>query len=417
MKRILLFFFVVILAIGCSGFFLYKYRHHSLVTRLTNNPVFYKEINQLAKISDLLFLPLEFYSSTLPSYQLLIDPLDLITLEESLPQSNQVKLVAGFDQKASATFIDDQNQSYSVKLSYRGNNALHWAHPKKSYRIEFDSPDTFKNLHTIDLIIPEDRGLALEHLANYRAKKLNLLAPDSWFANLSLNHQPVSFYYVTEKIDQHFLAKRNLSGVLFKEKDSVSSWNQSIYQDVNNWQVDPDNQLATNNLKQLIAILNNQDSNSEDLTLLIDLDNFLAWQVHSVLMASIHQDQSHNNNLVFNEKINKFQFIPWDTGQRDMISQKLNKPYHPVVDFLLTDPDIVKKRDELLNNYLAKQINYQSDVDIFNQTINQIKIPLIQDKQKFHPNIKYILDIKHHQNWLTNYQDILKAQLIQNEKN
>ncbi|MFH2062039.1 MAG: CotH kinase family protein, partial [Candidatus Beckwithbacteria bacterium] len=208
---------------------------------------------------------------------------------------------------------------------------------------------------------------------------------------------------------------------LFKEKDSTDNWNKSIFKDVQDWRAYPDNPDNPDNpdyqaLEKLLLTLNTSESTSEDLLNLIDLDNFLSWQVHSILMASIHQDKSHNNNLFYNHQLNKFQFIPWDTGQRDMISIKLNKLYHPIVDFLLSDPTIIKKRDKLLTDYLLNSTYYQQDIDLFNQSINQIYIPLIQDKQKFYPNIKYIIDIKNYRNWINNYSTILKSQLDSDEK-
>jgi hypothetical protein len=406
-------FIVSLLILAGTIASLVSFRHHQFITKLTDNYWVFTTINQIAKITDIPYLGYRLKTHQLPQYQVLVSELELLSLESSLPNPQQTHLIQKHDQEISATFIDDQGTPYQVKLKYRGNSAVHWAFPKKSYRIIFTNESPFKNLTSIDLIIPEDRGLIFEHLANYRAEKLGLLAPQSWFGTVSINHHNPSLYYLSEQLNQSFLDQRNLKGTLFGEKDDINNWNQNIYQNSDRWQTssnlkkNPDYKY----LDQLLSLIDDQSSTSEQVLQLLDLDNFLNWQAHSVLMSSLHQDQSHNNRLFFNHQIQKFQLIPWDTGQREMVSEDLNSFHHPITDKLLLDPDILEKRNQILRNYLDNPIQVNQDTKFFNNSLKKIYTPLLQDDSKLHPNFKYLNDIKKYRQWLNSYFKKLRLQL------
>lgn len=389
-----------------------RLRHTQLISSLTDNYWIFTTVNQLTKITDIPFLIYSFKSHLLPEYQLLVDELDLLSLESTLPDPSQTHLVQSFNQQTEATFIDNQGQSYQVKIKYRGNNATHWAYLKKSYRITFTKDNQFKDLKSIDLIIPEDRGLVLEHLANFRAKKLNLLAPNSWFATLSINQANPSLYYVTEKLDQDFFQRRNLTGTLFGEQDDINNWNQNIFEGVQYWRAYPDKKKNPDwqYLNQLLELLNDPNTTTDQILQLLDLDSFLNWQIHSVLMGSLHQDQSHNNRLFFNHQLEKFQLIPWDTGQREMVSSNLTDFIHPITNLLLKDPDILAKRNQLLLDYLSSSYPVQ-DIEFVNNSLDQIYISILQDNLKFYPNLKYLKDIKNYRRWTEQHLIKLKNQL------
>ena len=158
-------------------------------------------------------------------------------------------------------------------------------------------------------------------------------------------------------------------------------------------------------------MINQPDTTTQELLTLIDLDNFLNWQVHSLLMASFAQEGFRNNRLFYNHRINKFQLIPWDTGSRHESYQDLDRLYNPLADRLLADLDIRTKRNKRLESYISNPDNLTKDLDFFETSWNQIRIPLMQDNVKFYPNIKYLLDIKTYRSWLTKHFDNLLNQL------
>jgi len=411
-KHIFLIILAAFLTFLLLGLVLFRFRSRPFITRLTDNYWVFTTINQLAKITDIPFAFYQFYPNKLSTYQLFIKGQDLEALQSQLPDVNQSNIAVDFNQ-VPAGFITDAGKTLKTRVRYRGNTSVHWAYYKKSWRINLRGNDALNQLKSIDLIIPEDRGLVLEHLANYRAKKLGLLNPDSWFINLIINQKSQGVYYATEKIDENFILKRDLQGTLFGEKDDLDNWNTSIYSSISRWRTYPENPHHPDfkYLKQLINMVNNQNTTIEELLTLIDLDNFLSWQVHSLLMASFAQEDTRNNRLFYNYDLKKFQFIPWDTGSRHESSEDLGKSYHPIVDRLLADPNIKAKRNQLLKSYITNPQNLSDDLAFFNKSIDQLYSPLMQDNLKFYANIKYLMDIKNYRNWMLGHFDNLEAQL------
>jgi len=409
--------FTLIILTSLIGFFLFGYlffrfRSSLFITKLTDKRWIFVTVNQLAKITDIPFSFYQLYSNKLPTYQIFIKGKDLEVLKNSLSQVGKKNIIVDFKQ-VPAVFIADNGKAYKAKTRYRGNTSVHWGYPKKSWRINLSANNQFNGLKTIDFIIPEDRELVLEHLANFRAKKLNLLSPDSWFANLQINQKSQGIYYATEKIDEDFILKRGLTGTLFAEKDDVDNWNFPIYSSIKRWRTYPEDihHPDYKYLKQLLDLINNPDATTQELLALVDLDNFLNWQVHGLLMASFAQEKTGNNRLFYNHQINKFQLIPWDTGSRHERYEDLDRLYNPLADKLLADPDIRAKRNKKLKEYIVDPDNLNEDLEFFEDALKQIYIPLMQDNMKFYANIKYLLDIKTYRSWMIEHFDNLLQQL------
>ena len=404
-------FLVFLFLIG--GFF-FRFRNQSFITGLTDNYWIFSLVNKLAKITDLAYVHYSFYPNSFQSYQLFIKGNDLEELQLELPTNPEENpVMAGFNVEVPAVFIDPDNKEYKVDVRFRGNGAIHWAQVKKSWRITLSGNQVFNDLNSFDLIIPEDRGLILEHLANFRAKKLGLLSSDSWFINLILNQKPQGIYYVTERLDERFFSRRNLTGNLFGEKDQLNPWNANIYQDIKHWRTysEDDHHPDFKYLKQLLDLVNDSQSTPEQIFTLLDKDSFLNWEVHRLLMASLHQGKSHNNRLFFNHKLNKFQLVPWDTGDRTTISEDINLSYNPLTNKLLQSPQLKSERNQRLKNYVDDSNNLKQDLAFFNQTLNTVESDLIKDTNKFYPTFKYLLDIKAYTNWMNQHFDNLKSQL------
>lgn len=412
-KKIWLIGCLCLIGFSLAGYLMFRFRSHPFIMALTDNQWVFKTVNQLAKITDIPFSFYYFSPNRLPYYQLFIKGNDLETLQEPLNQAQQNDTIMVDFNQVPATFISDNNETYKVNIRYRGNTAIHWAFPKKSWRISFRGKDSLNQIKTFDLIIPEDRGLIMEHLANFRAKKLNLLFPDSWFINLNINQKSQGVYYVTERMDEDFIARRGLSGTLFGEKDNPDAWSASLYSSIDLWRVYPEDKFNPDfkYLKQLLDLVNDQNTTTAELLQLVDLDNFLHWQVHGLLMASFAQEKTRNNRLFYNHKINKFQLIPWDTGSRHESYEDLDRPYNPLADKLLADNQIRSARNNLLKEYLTDPNNLTEDIAFFETTLKQIYLPLMKDNVKFYANIKYLNDIQIYRRWLLQHFENLLKQL------
>ena len=414
MKKKLFWLSLSLLAVtAAGGFFFYRFRHQPRLKRLTDNFWAYTLINKVAKITDLGFVHYYFYPNSLDTYQLFIKGKNLEILQLSLPDPVTTPVVIEHNQEVPAVFVDPQGLEHNVKVRFRGYGAVHWAQPKKSWRIIFSGGDTFNGLASLDLIIPEDRGLVFEHLANFRAGKLGLLAPDSWFANLTINQQSQGVYYVTEKLDEAFFTRRNLTGTLFGEKDQSETWNVNIYESVDRWRTYPEdpNHPDFKYLKQLLDLVNDPGSSAQEVFQLLDKDSFLAWRVHSLLMASLHQDKSHNNRLFFNHQTKKFVLTPWDTGDRTSTLVDIDETFNPLAIKLLQDPQVKAERNRRLAEYLNDPVNRSQDLEFFENSWQSLQVPLMQDTNKFHPDLKYLLDIKNYRLWMLDHFDNLNRQL------
>lgn len=415
-KKFLFFIISIALAlIVISGLLVYRFRNHSLITSLTDTHWGFITINKLAKITDIPFLFYSFKNNPLTTYQLFIKGNDLEALNQSVPRNPDIaSLMAGFNLSVPAVFIDETGMEHNVKVRYRGNHVVHWGYPKKSWRIRFNKDDLYKGLRSIDLIIPEDRGLVLEHLANFRAKKLSLPYPDSWFANLKINQKSQGVYYVTEKIDEKFISKRALTGTLFGEQDYKDEY-ANIFDGPQFWRTYPEDPHHPDfkYLKQLLSLINDSSATTDQIMELVDLDSFINWQVHGLLMASFTQNVHRNNRLFYNHQINKFQLIPWDVGQRHDVYEELDRLYNPLADKLLSDQSVRHLRNQRLREYLQNPDNLSQDLEFFETSINQLFVPLMQDSVKFYANLKHLKDIKIYRTWMHSHFDNLLTLLDQ----
>ena len=175
-------------------------RQYPALTKLL--PIYW----QIRKISDILYLPYFFRRDKLPVYELIIPAKSRKQLDDSLPEG--FMNVNYYNQFwAPAKFIY-QGREYDVDVRYRGENAIHWNAPKKSYLVEFDKDDLFNGIRRLSFIIADDRLFALEQLNNeHRAEKLGLFHPASWFGNLRINNRNNGLYFIIESWSQEMVAK------------------------------------------------------------------------------------------------------------------------------------------------------------------------------------------------------------------
>jgi hypothetical protein len=373
-------------------------------------------VTYLAKLTDIFYLPSQFKSNSLPVYYLYIKTQDYLTLTQSLPDPKKTRGVLPDENKVYVPAqIKYQDQVYQVQVRYRGYDFDHWTREKKSIKIKFDQFNPAFNQSELDLIIPEDRGVYLEALSNFRAKKLGLTTPDSQFINLILNDNNQGVYWQVDSLNQDFLSKNNLPlGQLYKDIDQPNDQpKQSIYSSpsffkqslkLDNNQPNQDHQLT-----QLLDLLNQDDDQLfyKQLPKILDLNNFLTWQAHSVLMGSTHQDTYHNIRLYFNPELNKFTVIPWDV----LGGANWPKDYNPLVTRVLTNPDWLEQRNAILLNYQSNPDNLKQDLAYYDQLFTQTKTAFYQDTLKFFSNYGYLKQVTKTRQQLIDQLNIINKQL------
>jgi len=391
----------------------------------TYNPTTYNWktdlVTYLTKLTDIVYFPHYFKPHSLSVYELTLNPDNYVALNQNLPDPNKTNGILSdkYKQYVPAKFTY-QGEEYDIQVRYRGFDFDHWTRQKKSWRIKFKDSQPFFNQTAINLIIPEDRGMYLEELSNYRAKKLGLIVPDSQFVILKVNGQTQGVYWLVEHWTPAFLEKKQLPvGNLYGDIDQMVSRDQqkSIYQSISFWkkyvkdEIYKDDNYAE--ISMLLDLLNNASDQEffRKLPLLVDIDNLLAWQAHSVLMGSVHQDSIHNIRFYWHPALGKFYVFPWD-----VLGGRVSWPidYHPLVARVLKNPDWLNQRNQILTDYVSNPDNLQQDLDYYDQLINQTKTAIFQDYRKFFSNFGYIQQTSKTRQQIIDQFQLIKKSLADN---
>ncbi|MFH1890148.1 MAG: CotH kinase family protein [Candidatus Kuenenbacteria bacterium] len=387
--------FTVILPLG-----LYKFS--SVYTRaqiLQNNRLITKMLPfywKVRKMSDILYLPNYFRKNNLPVYQLEISKQNIKKLNDSLPQkfsnvyyTNKVYVPAEFRYG---------DTTYQVQVRHRGDNAIHWNAPKKSYLVKFNKDDLFQGYRQLSFIIPNDRYFALEHFNNYRAGKLGLLYPPSFFANLEINGKKHGLYFVIENWNQEMLVKwqvtdeSNFYGNDFPTQSPGIERTDTLWDNLDRWQkYANDARYGYQHYSELFELFHllNDGSDEEfyqNIFNLIDKENFYNWQILQELSNANHH-LSDNIRIFFNNTSGKFYFIPWDVeGGREGPAIDHLGLYGELTGRIFTNPLFAFEKNKLLYDYANNQDNFKDDLAFYDNTYQEIKTALYKDRLKIYTN-------------------------------
>lgn len=328
------------------------------------------------------------YPSPLPKYQLKIEPDDLARLNEVIP--------VGFDSNlpedsiwVPATFIVD-GKRYTVEVKNRGLLPPHWKYREKSWRVRFRG-DAFHGYSDLHFILPEEKGFIVEQYGYRVAEKLGLITPGSWFGRLRINNGSYGAYWVVEHWGADFLERHELSSEANLYREGAAENRPSMYKDSTNWeQYTTEPHSAGENsadIDLLIGCLNECSDGdfAERIEQLVDIDNALAWQVQTAILGDDHQDSFHNIRLYFNNVKGKFQFFPVDVNQFKFGGQ-LDIIYNPLVARLLTIPEFLHRRNQLLWRYVSDEATVTDDIQYYKETLDEIDSAFYRDREKRYSN-------------------------------
>jgi len=375
-------------------------------------------VTYLAKLTDIFYSPYYFKSYSLPVYELTLNPDNYVFLNRNLPDAIQTKILTAEYKRYVPAKFKYQEQEYDVDVHYYGTDFDHWARPKKSWQIKFNDNQPFFGQTIINLVIPEDRGMYLQELSNFRAKKLGLFIPSSKFTVLKVNGKTQGVYWQFEHWTAAFLEKNQLPiGNLYGEVDqSVKRSEQKpIYSSLKYWKKYVQDEIYQNDNYAELALLLDLLNHAEDeeffsqLPYILDIDSFLAWQAHLILMGSSHQDSTHNIRLYWHPALGKFFIFPWDV----LGSYGWPVSYNPLVSRVLKNPEWLKQRNQILSDYVNNVDNLREDLGYYDQLIEQTKTAVFQDYLKFFSNYGYVQQTKKYRQQIIDQLQLIKDKLDQ----
>ena len=352
----------------------------------------------------------------IPIYDLNIKNSKLEKIIKGLPSENDL-MTEDFKDFVNGIFIYDYKE-YNVRTRIRGLTSNHWIDEKKSWRIKFDSNNLFKRKKSFNLIIPQDRAFFGEFLSNHIARKMGLLVPDDEFVFLRINGVLQGVYYEIEDLSGRFL---ELHGKVDRANFyREENWNwikygfDEIFTNVGHWKKNTSAGMDSSEnyaeIDYLLRLLNGSDDRRfyNEIDQLIDMDNFLNWQAHSMILGSYHQSEHGNMNLYFNIINGKFEMIPYDVGIFPFQRLFIDSNYNPLVAKILKVPEFLHNRNVILWNYLNDGKNNQDDEEFYDSAYKKYRKCFYADRKKGFTNRYFDNKVKWLKNiFLENRQKIL----------
>jgi len=386
--KLLVFFSIVFLIFAAAAAALFATKFKTVYSRaqfLQAHPAATKILPlywSIRKLSDIAYLPYAFRQDETPAYTLKISEPDLAKMNDSLPKGFMNVIYADDDRVAVPAIFEAEGKSYQVKVRYRGENAVHWNAPKRSYFIKFDKDQLFRGMRELNFIIPDDRLFAVEHFNSYRAQKLGLLAPQTGFANLQVNNLKTALYFTVEGWSAEMLSKWGLP----EDADIYGNGYSSDWTSIYDWKLLVSDGEDSSKLAGLIGFLN--EAGDEEFYAkifdLVDQDNFYAWQIHQELANSSHQHLD-NHRLYFDPSAGKFFFIPWDV-EMELLKRNNFGSYGVLAERIFANPVFAREKNERLYQYVADEKNLEDDLRFYDQTYGSFRISLYRDRLKIYTN-------------------------------
>ena len=359
-----------------------------------------------------------FMSDQLPRYQLAIASADIQAMLQALPQHQNDKLTPQHKLKAPAQLVY-QGQQLAGQIWIRGELSTNWWYPKKSFKLALDQPFTYfeeTNLFysntTFNLILPEERGFIDEAAALILGQKMGLVVPQFHYAYLSINGQSQGVYFVLEDFTPEFLHRLNLGSQLTVYAEEKFDLTASLYSPEGKWKI-----LATtteptfepiDQLKQIYALEDDQEF-FDQIAQIFDLDKLLTWSALSLILGDKHQEDFHNNRLIFNHQTNKFFFVPNDVQIRPPDEINFDQQYtteNTLLVRVLKHPDWLKYRHQIV----LDTINSGKLADMLSQLANldqSIRPAIFKDANKYPPSFSYLWDIRYKFDFLKKNSQVL----------
>lgn len=376
--------------------------------------------NQLLRLTDIVYLPLMLQPSTLPEYELWIEADEMVELQKLLNEMIETEVLDNDHKIYVNATVRKDGSDYPAEIRFRGDSYMHWKNDKKSWRVKLKRGYSIEGVREFNFILPEDRGYVAEEYSNHLAREMGLDVPESGFVSLKINGVKQGVYFFIEQFGKEFLEKNELSSEanFYGENDDQQfiGGRTNLFNNLSLWQKYTSNEVeegdAYGDLRLLMDILEARDEPQfkQKIEGILDVENVLHWQAHSVLMASIHQEFSHNVRLYFDRTRGKFRIMPWDVGQTSS-EMPIDMHYSPLVTRLLSVPEFRQRRDEILWERVSDPKHLSDDLAYYDAWVDRLKPAFYRDRNKHPFNMSFSLWTKTRRTWIIERYAMVRDQL------
>ncbi|MBU4332062.1 CotH kinase family protein [Patescibacteria group bacterium] len=418
-KLILVFFILGLIAVIFLTIFVAEYKDFNDVIKAK-----VPKLSWLAEsynLLDVLYFYSYFQETKLPKYEIIIEEENLKVLNENLPDISEITLSEEYKKNSVPAILKYNGEDFEVKVRYRGDSQVHWAYPKKSWRVELtnktmEDKGLINGMESFNLIIGGDRSLVTEQLSYYRSKKLGLAVPHSEFVDLEINGKYQGAYWLLETWDKTFLEKNKVASDINLYGENVERYEQkNIFASTDRWTKYTSDEMALFDnfaeVEQLLYLLEIPDEEFyEKISELVDLDSFYKWNTITLLVGGDGQKYSNNIRMYFDNTQGKFNFIPWDISQVER--PELYDAYvSPIIDRILSNPRFLQERNNYLWDYVKNEENLEDDLKYYDELFGKVKISFHKDHLKLYSNLFFDRQVSNRRKLLIEQVENIKNKL------
>ncbi len=328
-------------------------------------------------------------NDAIPVLQMQIDPENLATLNDNLPESGK--------ERYHRAYVKYKGKSYTVKTRYRGGGHWHWLTPQKSWRIKTKKKKLLEGLRKVNIVNPKTILSFDEAFSMQLANEIGLMAPNCSMVKFVLNNEYKGLYYFWEQVDESLLRRnKRMPGSIYSDIDG------GIWKREESWKKvasrNAEEKMFRGDIALLITALNKYDlyQYKEFADQYFNKDQYALYLAFDNITGTFHHDFYHNFKIYFDSVLGKFEFIPWD-------QHLWNAP--PRVKFEMANPPLNKWklipqfdliRQKILWELLTHSLQQEKVQSLLDAYYHDIKSALQSDKYRDAingSNIRYVLKL------------------------
>ena len=258
----------------------------------------------------------------------------------------------------------DKKNTIPLGFNFRGVGAPHYKGRNKSIKISRTKRDRMY------LLNPQTRNWLSEPFSYFVSRQLGGMGMRSDFVFLRMNGKPkgVTWRYWKDHTDLEF--NRRPDGALLENSNSK----YSLIRTDEDWKtvVRPKNAIIRKrySAKKVIVLFTTllRKGLLEYIDGLANIEKFLTWHAHTLIVDSAHQVSTHNSFFYLNSADGRLEPVPIDInmGLYSTIDHEDNvKHFNPIIDKLLANFEFFNQRDRILWKYISDTKKIRGALDYY----------------------------------------------------